>query len=104
MDALPFPVDEGPTIVIVEKQNTRVGYPIRGSYWTGCSSWVHMTTGVHAGKYPISWLKTLTWEELQSLHSDDHENRVQWDYVRRATNNIRQTVPYCPDGRCPLQR
>lgn len=57
------------------------GYPLRGGYWTGCPNWRHMTQSVHAGRFPVDWLQSLSWDELQSLHSDDHEGRVKWDYV-----------------------
>lgn len=59
------------------------GYPVRpsSSWWTGCSSWTHMTTSVHAGKFPSTWLQSLSSAELQSVHSDDHEGKVKWAYV-----------------------
>jgi creatinine amidohydrolase/Fe(II)-dependent formamide hydrolase-like protein len=58
-------------------------YPIRSNWWSGCKDWKHMTTGIHAGKYDTEWLKSLSNEELQSLHSDDHEakqpfRRFRW--------------------------
>lgn len=66
----------------------RQGYPVRGSWWTGCSDWTHLTQSVHAGKFPRNWLQTLTNQEVQSLHSDDHEHRVKWEYVPGGTNKI----------------
>lgn len=67
----------------VRKVLERLRYPIRANrtYWSGCTSWTHMNTGEHAGKYPVEWLKALTWDELQSLHSDDHEGRVKRDRI-----------------------
>lgn len=59
-------------------------YPTRGNLWTGCDSWKHLTTGKHAGKFDSTWLQTLSWSELQSLHSDDHEGQVKWKYVVRC--------------------
>lgn len=61
-----------------------VDYPIRDRWWTGCSSWRHLAdASAHRGKFDRDWLQDLTWPELQSLHSDDHENKVQWAYVVR---------------------
>jgi len=60
-------------------------YPIRGSWWTGCSDWRHLTQGEHAGKFDHNWLRSLSNSEVQSLHSDDHENRVKWQYVVRGS-------------------
>lgn len=62
---------------------TRLGYPVRGNWWTGCPGWQHLATGEHAGKFDNVWLTTLSWAELQSLHSDDHEGRVNWSRVQR---------------------
>jgi len=61
------------------------GYPLRPSstWWTGCTSWRHLTTGKHAGLFDQTWLRSLSWAELQSLHSDHHTGRVQWDRVIR---------------------
>jgi hypothetical protein len=61
------------------KQVVGTSYPIRRGFWTGCSSWRHMAdASAHRGKFDRVWLKQLSWGELQSLHSDDHENRVKW--------------------------
>lgn len=62
----------------------RVHYPVRGNFWTGCPDWTHLTKGVHAGKFDKNWLASLSWEELQSLHSDDHEGNVKWNSVVRC--------------------
>jgi hypothetical protein len=61
-----------------------IKYPLREHFWSGCPDWRHLTSGIHAGKFDSGWLKTLSWEELQSLHSDDHEGHVQWKYVVRC--------------------
>lgn len=100
-----------------------LGYPIRGSWWTGCGSWRHMTQGEHAGKFDPAWLQSLSNAELQSLHSDDHEHRVKWAYVNKApaaisegnsgTKVVRRSFlktwfgvqdNYCPNGNCPNAR
>jgi hypothetical protein len=63
----------------------RTHYPIRGHWWTGCKSWRHLTQGEHAGKFDPAWLQSLSWSELQSVHSDDHDHRVHWQFVQRPT-------------------
>lgn len=97
------------------------GYPIRpkSTWWTGCSDWTHLANGKHVGKFPIEWLQTLSNAEVQSLHSDDHENKVNWDYVpgrstkATQTENVDAIAPIptviynspiqsnCPNGNCP---
>lgn len=62
---------------------TSARYPVRGSWWSGCRDWEHMTRGEHRGKFDKAWLRSLSWAELQSLHSDDHEGRVKWEHVVR---------------------
>lgn len=61
-------------------------YPLRPdwTWWTGCGHWAHMTGGVHGGKFAARWLSLLNWAELQSLHSDDHEHKVKWNFVPRS--------------------
>ena len=61
----------------------RSKYPLRASLWSGCNSYEHMLSGQHAGKFDSQWVRSLSWDELQSLHSDDHEGRVNWNYARR---------------------
>ena len=58
-------------------------YPIRSGWWTGMSSYKHLLTGIHAGNFNENWLKSLSYEELQSLHSDHHEGKVKWHYVNQ---------------------
>lgn len=58
-------------------------YPVRGNWWSGCRNWTHLTKGVHAGKFNSAYLQSLSWEELQSLHSDTHEGRTKWQYVNK---------------------
>lgn len=75
------PATDQSTTPVLSK--VRQGYPIRSGWWTGCGSWRHLTTGEHAGKFDPAWLQSLTWNELQSLHSDDHERRLKMAYVQR---------------------
>lgn len=70
-----------PTTVAPARPATRIRYPVRGGWWSGCPSWQHMLTGPHRGKYDPVWLSQLTNAELQSLHSDDHEGRVRQQYT-----------------------
>lgn len=63
-------------------------YPTRGSWWTFPGNTreqliYHLQLGEHAGKFDSRWLQTLTMAQLQSLHSDDHERRVNWGYVQK---------------------
>lgn len=69
---------------VKEKVSYR-GYPLRpqSTWWSGCGSWVHLTRGEHYGQFNPDWLRTLSWPELQSLHSDAHDHRVKWSYVVR---------------------
>lgn len=57
------------------------GYPLRQKLWSGLpknklDAVVHLSTGQHAGKYDLKWLASLTWDELNCLHTDDHEGCV----------------------------
>ena len=72
------------------------GYPTRKSWWTvdkrhpekdGMVK--HLSGGPHKGKFDLAWLETLTRDELHSLHSDDHEGKVDWDYaVKQKTVSV----------------
>jgi len=112
-----------------------IGYPVRGNYWSVGSNWSPSRSQVeyhllyssqHAGKFSRSYLAQLDWRELQSLHSDDHENRVKWASVEKQvdvpkpqpTTERVQVKSYqaperkffrrryrtrgCPSGSCPL--
>lgn len=46
-------------------------------------TWRHLTQGEHAGKFDQAWLQSLTQLEVEQLHADEHENKVQWAYVVR---------------------
>ncbi len=99
------------TSKVAEKKLARKVYPLRGSWWTGCDSWQHLAVGEHTGKFDPTWLASLSNEELQSLHSDDHEKKVKWDFVVRPAVQKVQTGKQvqmrwsvrtdCPNGRCP---
>ncbi len=81
-------------------------YPLRSRWWSGCGSWRHLTIGEHAGKFDHAWLAQLSNAELQSLHSDDHDRRVKWDYVIRGSAAAKPPVGSssgCPNGLCPGQ-
>lgn len=68
-------------------QATLKGYPIRRGWWSGCPNWQHLTRGDHAGYFDHNWLRSLSWAQLQSLHSDHHEElkyrkrKIHWAYV-----------------------
>jgi hypothetical protein len=82
-------------------------YPLRGSWWSGCSSWQHLTVGEHRGKFDHEWLKSLSYAELQSLHSDDHDGTLKELFVKRPTgfqNPAPKATSNCPGGVCPPQR
>lgn len=91
-----------------ETSDERVKYPIRGSWWSGCETWQHMDSGEHRGKFDRSWLASLSWQELQSLHSDDHDGRLKLNHVvlNRPTASPYATVSLshdsCPAGGCPM--
>ena len=60
----------------------RVGYPVRGGHWSfpgnGRAQLIaHLQSGEHAGKFSAAWLNSLSYQELLSLHDDDHEHRVK---------------------------
>lgn len=64
----------------VVRHAVRSGYPVRGSHWTfpgsGRAQLIHhLQTGEHRGKFSRAWLDSLTYQELLSLHDDDHEHR-----------------------------
>ena len=66
------------------------GYPTRTSWWTVGKKHpekdgmvTHLSGGPHKEKFDLAWLETLTRDELHSLHSDDHEKKVNWDYARK---------------------
>lgn len=95
---------------------TSGGYPVRGNWWSHSDGNLrrHLMSGQHRGKFEAAWLNSLSGAELESLHSDDHEGRVKWSYVRKtaavsapAATPVRMTWRYshrsyyCPN--CPNQ-
>lgn len=97
----------------VTHQQTQTGrYPLRGHWWSVSGDWKptrqqviqHLkTSSQHRGEFPSEWLDTLSYEEAHSLHSDDHEGRVQWEHVpgHRERSAAGQ---WCPSGNCPNVR
>lgn len=93
------------------------GYPTHARWWTfpgrtQADLVRHLMTGPHAGLFDETWLRALSWAELQSLHADHHTNRVDWTRVVRPqapTARMSQPsaatamppAPTCPNGRCP---
>lgn len=75
------------------KQEWR-GYPLRRGYWSGCPNWQHLTVGEHAGKFNIEWLKSLSYHQIQSLHADDHEGRVNWNYAVKGNGRSTYSPVY----------
>lgn len=65
--------------------HARHGYPLRGRWYSHPSGSLvtHLSSGVHAGKFDVAWLRQLEPEELESLHSDDHQGIVKWQHVVR---------------------
>lgn len=68
------------------KSTARMGYYPRrnGSVWRHnghLPHWTHLTGGEHAGKFSVAWLKSLDQDEITSLHGDDHDHEVRWEYV-----------------------
>ena len=76
-------VADKPKRILQDSPPLAAKYPIRGSWWSGCRNWQHLTKGQHAGKFDPAYLQSLSWEELQSLHSDHHEGRTKWQYVNK---------------------
>lgn len=82
-------------------------YPLRSSWWSGCGSWRHLASGEHAGKFDPDWLAQLSHAEVQSLHSDDHERRVRWEFTVRPKPTAKiptvkgPAASGCPGGVCP---
>lgn len=71
-------------------------YPLREHWWTlnGTTDHpvdvmiAHMDSGFHAEKFDRRWLESRTLEELHSLHSDDHELKVEWSSAVRLKPHL----------------
>lgn len=90
-------------VAAAPKTTRAYGYPERGAHWTypGSSRQdliEHLLDGEHRGKFDRSWLATLSTEQLRSLHDDDHEGRVQWQYAARPVKS------YPKPARASIQR
>lgn len=71
---------------VLKTRKTSATYPSRGGWWTSPAHTraeliAHLQQGQHAGKFPGAFLEALTWEQLNSLHSDDHEGAVAWSTI-----------------------
>lgn len=94
-------------------RQSRVCYRVRGGWWTvgpiapGRATIDQVINHLHSapqhrGKFDLAWLRSLTIAELHSLHSDDHEGRINWASVQRP-QAVAQSRPLqrtnCPT--CP---
>ncbi len=119
MDYLPLPRLDPPALVqklpppkLEVPKGVRTGYPLRSSWWTHPDEiHAHLKTGEHSGKWMNWWVDSLTAAQAESLHSDDHEGRVRWEYVPKAVAkpvSVAYTLPAsmssCPNGNCPNQQ
>lgn len=108
MDAIPL-FNFDPPAKVVKAEPKFTGYPVRGNLWSHPGNiHAHLKTGEHRGKWPSVWIDSLTVAQAESLHSDDHEGRVKWQYVPKAVVEapaVRYTLPSsystCPTGNCP---
>ena len=78
-----------PAAKIVPTPTKTGGYPLRTTRWTGlpkdrAAAVQHLSTGAHAGIFDLTWLATLTWDELDCLHADHHEGCIDETAVKRA--------------------
>lgn len=110
--------------VTVEPEKATVArsghYPLTGGWWSVEGHWnpskafliSHLTRhSNHASRFAKrrAWLETLSIAELQSVHTDDHTNRLKWNYIERQASSIpatskvvyQSTCPNCPNYRSP---
>lgn len=85
--------------VTTEDSDAGTNYPQRTSWWTVGKRYPnreamvkHLAIGQHEGVFALSWLDSLTREELHALHSDDHENKINWNYAVRPVEVETNTV------------
>lgn len=85
------------------------GYPLRTTRWTGlpkdrAAAVQHLSTGAHAGIFDLTWLASLSMDELESLHADHHEGCIDETAVKRAkilpakplpVATVQQPAPQC---------
>ena len=69
-------------------ENAGGKYPTRKSWWTLGKRYPdkptmiqHLSSVKHEGKFSTTWLESLSREELHALHSDDHEDKVNWEFA-----------------------
>ena len=61
-------------------------YPVRGGIWSHPGSAAgHLLSGEHSGKFQSWYVNALSSSQRESLHSDDHEGRVKWQFVNKLT-------------------
>jgi hypothetical protein len=78
-----------PAAKIVPTPTKTGGYPLRTTRWTGlpkdrAAAVQHLSTGAHAGIFDLTWLASLSMDELESLHADHHEGCIDETAVKRA--------------------
>jgi hypothetical protein len=84
----PMPTKIKPAALVPTPTKTG-GYPLRTTRWTGlpkdrAAAVQHLSTGAHAGIFDLTWLASLTWDELESLHADHHEGCIDETACKRA--------------------
>ncbi|MEM4359828.1 MAG: hypothetical protein QXT45_04810 [Candidatus Bilamarchaeaceae archaeon] len=89
-------------------------YPTRSNLWThpGGNTKEALIAHLiqqHGDKFDRNWLNSLSYLELSSLHSDDHEGKVNWNYARgrvapQSSSEGRWELRYvCQGRRCIYQ-
>ena len=96
---LPTPIKKPASVV-------SISYPVRGSWWSVEQDWNPSRAKVlrhlrqspnHNYKKFQEWdLESLSYEELQSLHSDDHEGKVQELLMTRKKPKVEREPAVCP--------
>lgn len=70
-------------------------YPVRGGWWTHPGTiWNHLVSHGYSEEY----VRSLSYAEAMSLHSDHHEGRVKGNPPRAAVQRVMRRT-YCPA--CP---
>ena len=97
----------------ISSKKTNRGYPAlhASRWWYHNGHWPqppHLNEGEHTGLFDEKWLRTLSPQHLLNLHSDAHENRVNWDYAFRpgqffefkSPSVAKRLVWRCSNGCC----
>lgn len=101
----PVPIDPAPLPELVPvpgKQPTpqrQVGYPLRnGTKWyvqmngrNYSASVEHLMSGEHRGQFDPDWLRTLSQDDRDWLHSHHHAGIVNWSYAKRPGEFVKST-------------